>query len=187
MNDRSRLDLTSDAALLQWLLSQDARPNILLDCGPGVDAVADYVTRLCAAPRERCRLPGALALPASKSGTLLLENVEQLTPPQQAALHEWMSTGCADVQIVSIAASPLAHLVQRGEFLEALFYRLNVIRLEVPASAVILRAGHGPAARHRVPAPRVDGPTDLPPIHTPIPNTRRAAPISAEISMPAES
>jgi transcriptional regulator of acetoin/glycerol metabolism len=157
MNERPTNDSMSDASLLQWLLSQRHRPNVLVECAaPAIGAISRYVMQLSTGPRQLCRFPGVLALPGSKTGTLLLENVEALTAAQQAALHEWMSAGCAGVQIVSLSAAPLAHTVQRGEFLEALFYRLNVVRIDAPAASSILLTSV-PEAPPPVPRPRIAG------------------------------
>ena len=52
-------------------------------------------------------------------------------------LNDWIAEGCGDAQIVSIATTPLWPLVQNGDFLEGLFYRLNVVRLEATAESFI--------------------------------------------------
>ncbi len=133
MEDRHDLNdsAMSEASLLEQLLAREHRPNVLVECGTtAVSVVSSSLIRSCREPRQHYHLPCTLELPASSKGTLLLENVEALTPPQQVALHEWMTTGCLGMQVVSVTAAPLAKSVQRGEFLEALFYRLNVVLID---------------------------------------------------------
>ena len=52
---------------------------------------------------------------------------KHLTPPQQIALYDWLSTKGSEAQVVSMTASQMLPLVQAGQFLEGLFYRLNTI------------------------------------------------------------
>ena len=85
--------------------------------------------RSCAPPVHVCRLPGRLVLPSQSVGTLLLENVAALALAQQIRLDDWMSHG-TQTQVISVVFSPLYPMVERGEFLEGLFYRLNVVTLE---------------------------------------------------------
>jgi DNA-binding NtrC family response regulator len=145
---KARQDLSSvgmsDASLLEQLLAREQRPNVLVECTPtAVGAVSSVLLRACREPHRRYQLPCAFDVPATPQGTLLLENVEALTPPQQQALHEWMTTGCLGVQVVSITAAPLAGSVARGEFLEALFYRLNVVLLDADAASGLRESRFG--------------------------------------------
>jgi len=76
-------------------------------------------------------LPGPLVLPAREARTWLLVNASALTSAQQTYLHEWMSDELGRVQVISVVLEPLYPLVERGRFLEDLFYRLNTISMEV--------------------------------------------------------
>jgi DNA-binding NtrC family response regulator len=77
-----------------------------------------------------CPLPGELALPPRNEGTLLLNDVARLRPDQQLELFEWLSE-YDRAQIISLTELPLFSIVSSGHFLESLYYRLNVIRLDV--------------------------------------------------------
>ena len=66
----------------------------------------------------------------TRRGTLLLKDVASLTLSQQVMLYDWLTSACGDMQVVSVTTAPLQALVEHGEFLEGLFYRLNVIRLD---------------------------------------------------------
>jgi hypothetical protein len=125
----------TDVTLLQWLGSQGRRPNILLVCHDvAPQAVADRVTTWCQGPFHFALLPGTLQLPQTRTGTLVLHDLAALSLPQQIALYDWLSAGRGDLQIVSMTTTPLDTLVEQGDFLEGLYYRLNVVRLEATTS-----------------------------------------------------
>jgi DNA-binding NtrC family response regulator len=76
-------------------------------------------------------------------GTLFLDEVGDLPPPAQAELLRLLqerriervggtTSFEADVRIVSASRRPLQHLVQQNKFREDLFYRLNVIKIDLP-------------------------------------------------------
>ncbi len=127
---------TSDAALLHWLLTKEHRPNVLVECQNG-DArlVVCRLTQTGVSPVCHCALPGALALPDARQGTLLIENVTALTAAQQQDLHAWLADAPAQMQVVSVATESLLAAVHEGRFLEALYYRLNIVRMDTPVSA----------------------------------------------------
>jgi hypothetical protein len=69
-------------------------------------------------------------------GTLILLEVARLDQKQQAQLLRWLdqSHERPHVQVVSTTSKPLFMLVESGAFSPALYYRLNVIRIELTAS-----------------------------------------------------
>lgn len=120
-----------DSVLLGWLTARAHRPNILIECAPGsVDTAMRHLMTWCALPFRYCALPGRLELPATRRGTLLLNDVAALTLSQQVALYDWLTVGSGNMQVVSLTTGPLGRFVECGEFLEGLYYRLNVIRLD---------------------------------------------------------
>jgi DNA-binding NtrC family response regulator len=135
----------SDRILLQWLTLRDLRPNLLVTCGNiASEAIAKHLMTFCAPPFHVCALPGTLRLPSAASGTLFLADVAALTLTQQIVLNDWISAergwarmdrggigaGRGGVQIVSLTSAPLWPLVEDGDFLEGLFFRLNVVCLQ---------------------------------------------------------
>ena len=125
---RPELVSFSDLPLLQSLASAKHRPNLLVACDDvAPDAVIARVKELCAPPFHGISLPGPLDLPNLVRGTLLLYDVSELTPAQQAVLHDWLSPGHGDLQIVSVTQAPLPSFVATDRFLERLFYRLNTV------------------------------------------------------------
>ena len=85
--------------------------------------------------------PGRVAM--ADGGTLLLDEIGDLPPGVQVKLLRFLQdltfeplgeskTRRADVRIICATNRDLAELVREGEFREDLFYRIDVIRLEVP-------------------------------------------------------
>ena len=121
----------SDEALVTWLTARDRRPNMMvLTSGAPVEAVAERLTRVCALPVTMNVLPGRLEFPQNRRGTMVLQNVSSLSLSQQIALNDWIDEGRGRTQIISITKTNLWPLVLSGEFLEGLFYRLNVTCLD---------------------------------------------------------
>ncbi len=120
-----------DPVLLGWLAARGHRPNLLIECSSAnADTAMRHLMTWCALPFRYCSLPGKLELPVTRKGTLLLKDVAALTLSQQVALYDWLTLGSGDMQVVSLSSARLARLVEDGEFLEGLYYRLNVIRLD---------------------------------------------------------
>ena len=137
----------SAAFLLRSLTSNDHHPHLLVDCGRfEVDCILLGLHQWGTAPIRHCRLPGPLTLPRARRGTLLIENLHQLNLAQQLALYDWMTPGTRHIQIISTTTRVIDSLVANGEFLEGLFYRLNVVRLAIQARDDA--AGSFPFARH---------------------------------------
>jgi transcriptional regulator of aromatic amino acid metabolism len=135
MARRYDVNALPDATLMACLAAYGRRPNILVECSSvSYDAVVDHLMSLCARPVRTCALPGPLALPATKDGTLLLRDAAALSLSQQVQLYDWLSIGCANLQVISLTTLPLRELVEDGAFLEGLYYRLNVIRLDAAVS-----------------------------------------------------
>jgi hypothetical protein len=107
------------------------RPNLLLVSPDFVlDRAVSFVLGACEPPFQFCALPGDLILPATRSGTLLLWDVAALTVPQQIQLFFWLGASRGDLQIVSVTPAPIEAMVDRHEFHDGLYYRLNVVRLD---------------------------------------------------------
>jgi DNA-binding NtrC family response regulator len=125
----------SAAFLLRSLTSHHSHPHLLLNCGVAeVECIRLGLLQWGAAPVRHCKLPGPLLLPRVRRGTLLLEDVHYLNLNQQIALYDWMTPGCDGLQVISITTGALDGMVKRGEFLEGLYYRLNVVRLDIKST-----------------------------------------------------
>jgi transcriptional regulator with PAS, ATPase and Fis domain len=85
--------------------------------------------------------PGRIAM--AGGGTLFLDEIGEVSPALQVRLLRVLqertyeplgATGSetADVRIIAATNQDLAQLVRRGAFREDLYYRVNVVRLELP-------------------------------------------------------
>jgi hypothetical protein len=106
--------------------------NVLL-VGPAseTDAMVTALDPNLARPittREPHNSIESLRLPAS--GTLILKEPGTLGGNDQQALVDWMR-GSPEIRIVSTSTVPLLPLVRTGGFLDALYYRLNTLYLEL--------------------------------------------------------
>lgn len=81
-------------------------------------------------------------LERAHGGTLFLDEISEMSPSLQAALLRTLQSGeyspvgspetrRADVRIIAASNRDLPAMVEAGEFRRDLFYRLNIIRLEV--------------------------------------------------------
>lgn len=71
----------------------------------------------------------------AEDGTLLIQDIENLPASTQSQLLGFMdrtTTGKRHVRFMTATSSRLFKLVQAGEFRDDLFYRLNVIRFNIP-------------------------------------------------------
>jgi hypothetical protein len=132
MLDHMSFESLSASFLLRSLTANDHHPHLLLNCNRWeVECVLLGLAQWGARPVRHCRLPGPLMLPRYGCGTLLLEGLHSLNLTQQVALFDWMTHTAPNVQIISIAsADVIESMVAKGEFLEGLFARLSVVRLD---------------------------------------------------------
>jgi hypothetical protein len=68
-------------------------------------------------------------VPAGPLGTLVVKDVSHLDAEQQACLAK--IAAAPDVQIISMASAPLFPLIDKGVFLDELYYRLNMVTLDL--------------------------------------------------------
>ncbi len=66
-------------------------------------------------------------MPALQAGTLILNDLEQLSAAGQRRLQQWLVDGNGVTRVISTASAPLFALVQRKAFPDALYYRLNTV------------------------------------------------------------
>jgi hypothetical protein len=116
-----------------WQVLVSARPNTLLEgphettdaiVGEAMEWLAEPYATWCGAPPARCDRPA----------TLLVRSVSALDRDQQQALLAWLDAPGNRMQVISTTTDPLYPLVSRGAFLANLYYRLNVLLLDVAPS-----------------------------------------------------
>jgi sigma-54-interacting transcriptional regulator len=113
----------------EWQLLVTARPNVLLE-GPheATDAIVGEAMGWLAEPHATWT--GA-PLSCDRPATLVVRSVSALNQDQQHALLDWLDAPGARIQVISTTTDPLYPLVSRGVFLANLYYRLNVLLLDV--------------------------------------------------------
>jgi transcriptional regulator of aromatic amino acid metabolism len=119
---------------LRAIVSQDRHLNVLVHCPdvPVASAIAE-IGELCGRALWTCAVPGTLHLPDSHGGTVVIGDVSTLSLLQQIELYDWLDRFGESAQVLSFTSIPLWPLVERGRFLEGLFYRLNVVTLTADA------------------------------------------------------
>jgi len=125
----SAQSLISDEGLARY-----TKLNLLI---MGVD---DVVARFLAslwpyflAPRVVRRRGQELRLLSTSrpAGTILIYDVDTLTRREQDALHRWMNAGNNRTRVVSTTTLSLMPELETGAFNDELYYRLNVLTLDL--------------------------------------------------------
>ena len=121
----------------EWDLVIRARSNLLLAGSlSAIDAMLVALKPHLSAPLRQYNATTGGPVPQPREGTLILLEVDSLDGNQQAKLVEWLDRfeERGRVQVVSTTSAPLFSLVETGAFLANLYYRLNVVRMDVTAS-----------------------------------------------------
>jgi hypothetical protein len=118
------------------------RPNLLL-IGPDavVDECLDRLIASVVSPVLFC--DGAR--PALTNGpvrSLILRDVDRLTRPDQERLIEWLNHHDAGTRVIATSARPVFPYVERGEFSDALYYRINTVTLVLSERPDVGWIGH---------------------------------------------
>jgi hypothetical protein len=113
-----------------WSVFRRAHPHaLLIGTEAGAEAVIGRLRQYLRAPLVHWR-PRTRTEPPSAAGTLVIWDVDALDRLQQAQLLAWMDSHL-DGQVISIAPAPVFPLALREEFLQTLYYRLNILCLGV--------------------------------------------------------
>jgi len=132
------------ARAIHNLSHRKGKPYIIVNCGALPDALLEselfgYVKGAFTDAKED--KPGRFAL--AEKGTLFLDEIAELSIALQVKLlrvlqqKEYEPLGAtfplkANVRIIAATNQDLSQLLARGTFREDLFYRLNVIKIELP-------------------------------------------------------
>ncbi|MCK4375065.1 MAG: sigma 54-interacting transcriptional regulator [Candidatus Brocadiae bacterium] len=120
------------------------KPFVAVNCGALPDTLLEselFGYKAGAFTDAKKDKPGRIAL--AEGGSLFLDEVGDVSPALQARLLRFLEERVfeplgsvepvkADVRIIAATNKNLAELVRRGEFRDDLFYRINVVRLELP-------------------------------------------------------
>ena len=104
-------------------------PNLLL-IGPDIVTRA-YLDRLMASLPSPVRFCDSAApcLPAEPVRGLVVRDVERLKRADQDQLLTWLNGNGYYTRVVSTSGTSFFPMVERGEFSDALYYRINVVTL----------------------------------------------------------
>jgi transcriptional regulator of acetoin/glycerol metabolism len=122
----------------EWDLIIEARLNVLLIGPPAAtDAMLVSLVPRLAEPIQQYKPTAGVPVPQLLEGTLVLLEVAQLNMPQQAEVLQYLDQlDERRVQVVSTTAEPLYSLTETGAFLARLYYRLNIVRIDLTPSGV---------------------------------------------------
>lgn len=132
------------ANALQKNSARANKPFITLNCAALPEAIAE--SELFG--HRKGAFTGAVGnqvgrLPAADGGTLFMDEVDSMPLPMQAKFLRFLETGeiqpvgetstqIVNVRIIAATNSNLEEKIAHGEFRKDLYYRLNVVPLEVP-------------------------------------------------------
>ncbi len=133
------------ARAIHELSRRRTHPFVALNCGALPDTLLEselFGYKAGAFTDARKDKPGRFAL--AEGGTLFLDEIGDISPAMQTRLlrvlqervYEPLGSVApvrADVRVIAATNKSLDQLVRDGKFREDLFYRVNVVRLELPA------------------------------------------------------
>jgi hypothetical protein len=129
---------------LEWNAISREHCNVLVEAMPAVAGqILEKLRPHLRTPIEEYRPKVGIPVPQPSEGTLILSGVESLDAGQQAQLLKWLDQGKKRVQLASISSEPLFPLVEAGTFDAALYYRLNIVRIEYRETPSIPYREHG--------------------------------------------
>jgi hypothetical protein len=121
------------AAHADLLLMGMPRVNLLVTGMTGVlSNVLDTLVPDLNEPIVRWRSGEKLVLPpVPRARTMILEDVGALTHDDQVRLLKWLDGAAGRTQVVSTSSVSLLPDVESGAFIDTLYYRLNIVSLDV--------------------------------------------------------
>ena len=133
------------ARTIHYNSTRSTRPFIPINCG----AIPEQLLESELFGHVKGSFTGAIAhkaglLEVARGGTVFLDEVAEMSPMLQVKLlrflqdHIFRRVGGTedievDVRIIAATNKTLSQLIQQGQFREDLFYRLNVISVDIPA------------------------------------------------------
>lgn len=123
--------------------SRENQPFIAINCAAIPDEVAESELFGYAANSMGTRVEGKNGLvEQANGGTLFFDEVSEMTPLMQVKLVRLIEDGCfrrvggddevsVDIRIICSSQKNLATLAQEGKFREDLYYRINVLTLQL--------------------------------------------------------
>ena len=121
MNLQTIADAHKEVALVSTLRS----PNLLL-IGPDA-AIREFLDPLIESlDAPVVYVDGATPeFPAAPTGSLIVHDVNQLTPDHQQQLLDWINDPSRSARVIATSAGPVFPAVKGGAFSDSLYYRIN--------------------------------------------------------------
>lgn len=134
--DASDLQTASLPSTAEWSHICTGRHNVLLE-GPMActEAVLHLLKRHFGEPITMKRSGAPLELHTLKGGTVVVQDIAAFGRPEQERILEWLEDPRTRTQVVCTTIEPLFPLVAQGLFDETLYYRLNIILLQLTRSS----------------------------------------------------
>ena len=111
------------------IVASALHPNLLI-VGSDPAAALVHIRPILRAPVVSWSPRETPHLPLLSCRTFIVRDLECLTSAQQEMLSALVTESAPDIQVVSMTRRPLFPFVRDGLFLEALYYRLNVVLIE---------------------------------------------------------
>jgi len=122
------VELAIVLSIREWRFVVTCGANVLIE---GKDAVTlQLVSALSRRIRKPLRMWSGGRLPR-RSATLIVRHTANLSIGAQNALLEWLNVTGDQRRVIATSSSPLFRLVTEGRFSADLYYRLNIIRLDL--------------------------------------------------------
>jgi hypothetical protein len=119
-----------DIEMTRCLLREGRARTLVIGTGRASGRAVRALRADFQAPVHHVRASGHLTLP-EKQGTLLIHDVSRLGVADQVRLLGWLNLSRRGMSVIAVTSQPLFPLVQCGRFLSDLFYRLNLIVIDV--------------------------------------------------------
>jgi Sigma-54 interaction domain len=134
--DATNLQTASLPSTAEWSQICTGRHNVLLE-GPMActEAVLHLLKPHFGEPMTMKRSGAPLELHTLKGGTVVVHDIAAFSRPEQERILEWLDNPQTQTQVVCTTIEPLFPLVAEGLFDETLYYRLNVILLQLTRSS----------------------------------------------------
>ena len=132
------------ARAIHSLSPRKGRPFIAVNCGALPDTLLEselFGYKAGAFTDAKKDKPGRFAL--AEGGTLMLDEIGDVSPAMQVRLLRFLQEKVyeplgslksfkSDVRVIAATNKDLEQLVKNGSFREDLYYRINIVKLEVP-------------------------------------------------------
>lgn len=102
-----------------------------------LDECVSALTPFCPPPVVTLEDPVVNTLATIKEGSVILERVARYSLEDQRAILSWLDGDGSGVRLIATTSERLFDLVQGGQFIDTLYYRLNVIFIDLTPDSVL--------------------------------------------------